>query len=213
MGVIYKATNISNNKSYIGYAVNFEKRKKSHQWCAEKDKRSQYFYNAIKKYGWENFDWTIIKEDASLEDEIRLIEEHQTYYVHGKGYNLTLGGEGKLGFITSDETRDRISKSLRGKPVSEERLAILRANGQRMKEMGHSEETKQKISTAHKGVKKSEEHKLNISLNHAARKETGSFYHSEEYKEKMSKSLKGKVRTPEQRERYRQAALNRKKKK
>ena len=92
-------------------------------------------------------------------------------------------------------------------------LKTLRENAKKMKEIGHTEETKRKISESHKGKIFTEEHKKNMSLNHASKKETGSYYQSEEYKEKMSKSLKGKKRTPESIERYRMAAKKREEKK
>jgi group I intron endonuclease len=208
MAVIYKATNTVNGKSYIGFAVNFDTRQKTH---FKKVKRTdkQYFHNAINKYGIDSFEWTILKENATLEDEIILIKEHETFWKTGKGYNLTKGGEGKLGYETSEKTKQKISNSHKGKIISEKQLKILRFNAQRMKEVGHTEEVKKRISNAHKGRIFSKEHKDSISRNHASKKPSGSFYKSEEYKQKMAESCKGKTRTPEQKERYRQAALKR----
>jgi group I intron endonuclease len=109
MSVIYKATNRINGKSYIGFSTNYSKRKKRH----EKRKHGEYFHKALKKYGVENFEWTILKENAILEDEIQFIEEYQTFWEYGKGYNLTKGGEGCLGRIVSDETKEKISESVK----------------------------------------------------------------------------------------------------
>ena len=208
MAVIYKATNKVNGKSYIGFAVDFDKRKKEHKRKSIQ-KNKQYFHYAIFKYGYENFDWEILKENACFDDEKYFILKYETYWEQGKGYNLTIGGEGKLGFKTTEETRKKISESHKKIPVTEERLLILRRNAEKMKESGHTEETKRKISESHKGRKFTEEHKKNISINHASKKDTGSYYQSKEYKEKMSKALKGKKRTPEQIERYRMAAKRR----
>lgn len=212
MSVIYKAINKVNNKAYVGFAVDFNKRKREHLKRAECND-GEYFHKSLKKYGFDNFDWVILKEDASLDDEMLLIKQEQTFWTTGKGYNLTLGGEGKLGYITPQETKDKISRSHKGKIISERQLAILRANAQKIKETGHTEETRKKISESHKGRVFTEEHKRNISLNHSSKKETGSFYNTLEYKEKMKKALKGKIRTPEQKERYRLAALAREQKK
>lgn len=208
MAVIYKATNIITGKAYIGYALNFGKRKDEHIRKALIG-NGQYFHNAIKKYGEDNFDWIILKENATLEDEVSFITEYGTYWKTGRGYNLTMGGEGKLGYVTPEETKKKIAKSNTGRKPSLKQLETLRKNALKMKEIGHTEETKRKISEAHKGRAFTEEHKRNISLNHASKKETGSYYQSEEYKEKMSKACKGKIRTPEQREKYRLAALKR----
>lgn len=211
MPVIYKATNRINNKSYIGFAINFEDRKRRHRYNSEKNKHNQYFLNALRKHGWDNFEWSILKENATLIDETYYILSHETYWETGKGYNLTMGGEGKLGYKTSNETKMKLTEKAKNRVVTEDRILILKNNAQNMKGRPRSEEDKKKISAALKGRTTSEAAKKNISLGHAAYKETGKFYKSEEYKEKMSQALKGKKRTPEQRERYRQAALNRSK--
>lgn len=205
MAVIYKATNTINGKAYIGHALDFEKRKQEHYNKANRG-GTEYFYNAIRKYGFDVFEWTVLKEDATLEDEVIHIEEHDTY---GNGYNLTKGGEGKLGYKTTEKTKQKLSKAGKKRVLSEQQLKVLRENAQKMRELGHTEETKKRISASHKGKIFTEEHKKNISKNHAARKETGAYYQSEEYREKMSKACSGKTRTPEQKERYRQAALKR----
>lgn len=207
MGIVYKATNTVNGKAYIGFDSKWPKRKREH--INKSIIGGEHFHNAIAKHGADKFQWEIILEDATYDDEIRLIEEHGTY---GNGYNLTKGGEGKLGYKTSDETKRKISEAAKKREVTPERLATLRNNARIMKETGHTEEVKQRISEAHRGKPKTDAHRKALSDNHAAKRETGAFYKSAEYKEKMSKATKGKVRTSEQRERYRQAALNRKKK-
>jgi len=103
MAVIYKATNKLNGKSYVGFSTNYKRRKHNH----EKRECGEYFHNALKKHGKENFEWTILKENATLEDEVQFIEEHQTFWEYGKGYNLTKGGEGSLGRIISEQTREK----------------------------------------------------------------------------------------------------------
>lgn len=246
MAVIYKATNLINGKSYIGFDSDWPKRRSVHAFHARHiDDQSFYFHRALNKYGFENFEWSVICEDATLEDEVRLIEEHQTFWKNG-GYNLTKGGDGNFGWVMpeeakqkvsismlgnkncvgrvmSEETREKIRASLKARPkkpkppkikkerapLTEDQLNTLRRNAQKMKETGHTEETKQKMSVSHKGKVFTEEHKANISKNHAAKRETGAYYQSEEYKQKMRDALTGKKRTPEQRERYRLAAIKR----
>lgn len=207
MAIIYKATNKINGKAYIGYTNYWPLRKQVHHNKANRG--GEYFHNALAKYGEENFEWMVLLDGATLDDEIQLIEEHQTYWEYGKGYNLTRGGEGKLGYKTSEETKRKISEAHKGKVVSDEVISRLRLNAHRMKMDGHTEEAKAKISAAFKGKSKSESHKKAISEGHAAKKATGAYYQSPEYKAKMSNSLKGKTRTPEQKERYRLAAIKR----
>jgi len=138
MSVIYKATNKINNKSYIGFDSNWPNRKHIHKYHSEtENENTSYFHRAIKKYGWENFEWTILKDDATLEDEISLIEEYQTFHTYGKGYNLTKGGDGNLGWIMPEETKRKISQKALGNKNCLGRIV--------------SEKTKNKISNSLKG--------------------------------------------------------------
>jgi hypothetical protein len=63
-GVIYKITNLYNNKCYIGQTTekNFYKYIKNHFCIAIKnfDKNTKKFYNAIRKYGKKSFKWEIL---------------------------------------------------------------------------------------------------------------------------------------------------------
>lgn len=208
MAVIYKATNKVNGKSYIGFAVDFRKRKLQHKQKANCDDK-QYFHNALAKYGYDSFEWSILLENAALNDEIRLIKEHDTFWETGKGYNLTRGGEGKLGYVVFEKTKSKLRIMRSKQKITEKQLKVLRENARQMKEHGHTEETKRKISESLQGRIVSVETRRKISENHAAKKETGKFYQSQEYKQKMSDACKGKKRTPEQREKYKRAALKR----
>lgn len=133
MAVIYKAINKINGKSYIGFDSNWPSRKWVHLYHSKNEtENTSYFHRAIRKYGWENFDWIVLKENATLEDEIILIEEHNTFHTGDRGYNLTKGGDGNLGWIMPEETKKRISEKAKGNKNCKGRVL--------------SEETKRKIS-------------------------------------------------------------------
>ena len=68
--IIYKATNKINGKVYIGQTINsLEHRKSGHERDAHcKKKSTVYFHNALLKYGFENFNWEVIKECASQKE-------------------------------------------------------------------------------------------------------------------------------------------------
>lgn len=100
VGYIYKITNKVNGKAYIGQTIQpVEDRWKQHISSAfkENDDKKYAIHYALKKYGAENFDFTVIEEinDELLNvREIYWIKEFNTHYSGGKGYNLTYGGEG-----------------------------------------------------------------------------------------------------------------------
>lgn len=96
MGYIYKITNKINNKIYIGKTSStIQKRWKQHLSDYKRDSfEKRPLYNAMKKYGEENFSIEEIEEvEESLlsEREIYWIEYYNSYK---NGYNATLGGEG-----------------------------------------------------------------------------------------------------------------------
>jgi len=94
--IIYKATNIKNNKVYIGQTVRSLKiRKGQHKCLAESKKVNYYFANAIQKYGIKNFIWEEIDTAITLDElnkkEIYWINYYNSYNKKF-GYNLTNGG-------------------------------------------------------------------------------------------------------------------------
>lgn len=64
--VIYKHTNLINNKVYIGQTC----QELSRRWRphGEGYKDSPKFWTAIQKYGWENFAHEIIETDLTQEE-------------------------------------------------------------------------------------------------------------------------------------------------
>lgn len=100
---IYKFTNKTNQKVYIGQTNNIQKRKNGHKSNSFNEKSSGYwlpFHCAIRKYGWENFDFEVLEE---YPDEVgrEFLGEREKYYIQlyhslieENGYNYTLGGEG-----------------------------------------------------------------------------------------------------------------------
>jgi hypothetical protein len=96
-GIIYKVTNIINNKVYIGQTtLSLSRRKSIHLYCAFTAKHNTLFYRVLRKRGVESFKWSIIwKGDISLLDaqEIFYIDKYKSFYKNGNGYNFTIGGK------------------------------------------------------------------------------------------------------------------------
>lgn len=112
--IIYKATNIINNKVYIGQTVNSLKHRKSQHERSYKYGKNYLFPNAIHKYGKENFKWEIIDYASSIEE----LNEKENHYISlydstnpKKGYNLKCGGDNKF---LSEDTKRKISEAQKG---------------------------------------------------------------------------------------------------
>lgn len=115
-GIIYKATNIVNGKSYVGQTIkDFEKYKNGHIKIAlnESDIKRGHrktFYDAIRKYGKNNFTWEILKEcnDKLILNimETFMVMVHHSHYTEN-GYNMTWAGESNP--IQSPIVRKKIS--------------------------------------------------------------------------------------------------------
>ena len=96
MGYIYKITNVLTGKIYVGQtAGTIEHRFKEHKRNAERGE-IYYLYRAMRKYGEENFEIQEL-ENCNNND----LDEREQYWIsfldsYKNGYNMTLGGEGRL---------------------------------------------------------------------------------------------------------------------
>ena len=186
--IIYKATNLLNDKYYIGKTKNtLEKRIKSHKLASTK--KDLVFYRAINKYGFENFKWEIIEE---CNDICQLNQLEKKYINENKnGYNVAKGGDGgdtisnhpnlesikenvskfHKGKILTEEHKEKISEAHKGKTKDWAKdTAKKMSEGNigkpsKLKGLGLTEEHKEKISKGNKGKTKifTEEHKQNLS--------------------------------------------------
>ena len=151
---IYKITNQINGKIYIG--------KHSTDNLDDGYMGSGILIcKAEKKYGLENF----TKEYLAFCDTEEKLNWFEKFYIKKYkakevGYNLTDGGDGHLGFIMTEETKQKLSEAKKGKTFSKEHKQKL---SEAKKGKTLSEEHKQKISEAKKGKTLSEETKQKIS--------------------------------------------------
>ena len=118
---IYKITNVSNDKIYVGQAVSHilnhkryrpygrEGRFRCHisEAFSSKKTQSHYLNNAIRKYGVDDFVVHLLEFC-----EIEKADERETHYIkelnslYPNGYNLKNGG---FAFTHSDESKKRLS--------------------------------------------------------------------------------------------------------
>ena len=110
---VYVHINKINGKMYIGQtSKKLDERSRHHGYGY---KNNKYFYRAIKKYGWDNFEHLILFDGLSLEManiiEKELIDKYKTQN-NSFGYNIREGGmNGRM----SDESKQKISDALKGK--------------------------------------------------------------------------------------------------
>jgi len=171
-GVIYKVTNVLNNKCYIGLTVWFNKRKTYHI-CSTNNPNAQDYnsvlHRTFRKHGIENFIWEILYRGST---NIKLLNELEIFYIdffnsYRNGYNSNLGGGSNNGYRATTETKLKQAESAKNRPKI-------------------TEETRIKLSKVHKGRKVSEETKIKISISNSGKVRT------QENKDKIAKTLTGK---------------------
>lgn len=151
---VYMHVNKINDKKYIGVTGRLPHQRWGHE--GNHYRREPVFYGAIKKYGWDGFEHVIVADNLTEQDakqlEIELIALYKTNcfrYTNPKyGYNCTDGGDGKLGYVVSEETRQKLRASRLGKKLPPEtRTKISESNKGRVV----SEETRKKLSESRLG--------------------------------------------------------------
>lgn len=89
---IYKITNLNNQKTYIGQATNLAERIRQHIKCGIGiDTPNNKLYNAMMKYGVENYSFEVIEECSREELNKREAFWIEFYHSQDFGYNMTKG--------------------------------------------------------------------------------------------------------------------------
>lgn len=209
--IIYKTTNLINKKFYVGKDTH------NNPNYYGSGKRLKL---AIQKYGLENFKKEIIEVCDTLEE----LNTREKFWIKelnaiNEGYNISLGGDGgdtisnnprkkeigkkisesnkgrSIGKTNSKETREKISKALKGKFL-----------GNKNPNYGknHTDEAKDKIRKKALGRVVSDETRKKLSIKNKGKK---GFVWTDEMRQKLSESrknnnpFKGKTHTPEVRAR------------
>lgn len=161
---IYILENSVNGKCYIGQSKDIERRIKQHF------RNKHLIGRALRKYGLHNFMLTKYQIEAKASRDFFEIELIKRYDSINKGYNLTQGGEGTIGYILTPEARKKMSLASRGKPKSEHMRKKLSAAktgkpiSDKLRAAMSSLEYKNKMSEIKSKQKLSEEHKKVFSF-------------------------------------------------
>ncbi len=126
MGYIYKITNTKSNKCYIGETkeANPETRWKRHLNTISKGRGCPALQDAVIKYGIENFKFEVLIicfDEDRFEYEKQYIKKYNS--IVPNGYNILEGGLGGGGFKGkkhTPETLEKISKTSKGRLLSQE---------------------------------------------------------------------------------------------
>lgn len=180
---IYNITNNTNGKVYVGSALNVSRRKIEH-W---RDLRGNRHANrklqcAWNKHGEASFTFSVIERVVDPAD-LTAREQHWIDALSAcsrRGYNLAPKARSMLGFVHTQETRNKMSARQLGKKLSPEHIENTRKGlvGRKMtpeqcekmrqaklgKKRGpQSEEHRAKIAAANRGRPLSIEHKAKLA--------------------------------------------------
>lgn len=179
---IYKYTNKVNGKVYIGKTRTSLQRRAGRN--GERYSQCTYFGNAIKKYGWDNFEPTILEDNLTPEEatikEVEYIKEYDSANPD-KGYNLVDTVQSDFSektIIKLSERNKGKNNPMWGRHISERQKEIIReCNRNRV----YTDEMRANASKAHKGK--------NCGKNHYLFGK----HLSQEAKDKISKATKGRI--------------------
>lgn len=185
-GFIYYFVCSVNGKVYFGQTItSLERRKRRHfrhaTFCSN---GTNHFHRAIRKYGsdkFEMFEFIRLESDSKekLKQKLDWVERYviDKYQTREFGYNTAVGGEGSSGSVWTEESKRKLSRTIKGRTLSDEHKRkiseSMKGKSPWIKGGKWSSSYKKKMSKARKGNKNpmfgkrhSEESKRKMSLSH-----------------------------------------------
>ncbi len=133
---------------YVGKSLNIFIRIKNHKISITSNKKKYFFINALKKYGWNGFDISILEQYDQIENNVLL--EIEAYYIRKydstnpkKGYNIFKKSTGTGCFKHSEESKKKMSET--------SKKTAKRGKDHWLFSIPRTQETKEKMSQAKKG--------------------------------------------------------------
>lgn len=240
--IAYLITNTVNGKRYVGISKHDSPVIRWREHVRRTRRKTSGLYllqKAILKYGPQAFTIEHVASAKTSVDlratEVTLIQQYGTFWSGGVGYNMTLGGDGGYGAIRSAATRAKLRAAHVGRRLTLEHrtnmsasqkiaqnrperkaqtIAALRAR------LPPSDETRAKISAAHRGKRLSPEQIAKMAITLTGRKQSAETRAkrsaalvgrevSEEARLKISASQLGKIISPVTRAKLSEAAKTR----
>jgi group I intron endonuclease len=152
---LYKITNTTNGKIYIGQSVNPKSRWYAHKRSSRNPQLPIYY--AMAKYGIECFNFEVISCCKTLEDanetETELVKQYDSFISDGYGYNATRGGMN----CPKSEVWKQIMKKYREDPDYQKKISEKQSRA-----WANNSDRKQKLSTSSKLMWQDEAYKNNM---------------------------------------------------
>lgn len=133
---IYKITNRTNNKVYIGQSRDIYARWNRHRIAAYNPNYPQYnclIYRAIRKYGLNNFEFAVLEQC----DE-KILNQREQYYIDlfdatnsDKGYNMITSAQYSNNSPITEEIAENIRQLLKNSHLSQMEIATEFATSQK----------------------------------------------------------------------------------
>lgn len=108
--VVYKAVNTISGSTYYGISKNFKKRKSSHRKNSKECNKGKRgcktpFYDAVRSYGWNKFEWFIL-----FEGDVKECEEMEINLIASDNncYNLHKGGH--TGYDVTTKSKEEVEQ-------------------------------------------------------------------------------------------------------
>ena len=109
--IVYRAVNLINGKSYVGITIiGLIERRKSHLRNALLQGKRTALHAAIRKYGADMIRFSVIKHCINA-DEAKA-EERRLIAAWHPEYNLTIGGDGSIGYRWTQEQREKFRTTM-----------------------------------------------------------------------------------------------------
>ena len=185
MAYIYRILNKLTKKCYIGETkcIDVSRRWNQHKQTIEINKGCPALRDAVKKYGIDNFEFSVLIicfDDQRFKYEIEYIKKYNS--VVPNGYNITNGGEGGgfQGKTHTEEAKNDIKNKLKQKYIDNPDLK--KQLSERNKIVMSNHEVREKIKN---GILNSEKMKEDKRIGNYKQNK-----HTEERKNKISESLK-----------------------
>jgi len=188
---IYLIVNLSNNKLYVGSAIDTDDRWRLHKLELNRNNHhNRHLQAAWNLYGEAGFKFYIIEFITfDLEDREQYWIDHLKATDHSIGYNICKAGRNRAGVKASEETRKRLSLAHMGKKPNKEtrvKMGLSKVGNQFNTGRKQSVEEIEKRANSNRGQKRSADVRANIAASLIGR------VLSDETKKKMSIAAKNR---------------------